>query len=61
MIHPSPDPCPHGLHTLAPLGGKTLIDGKRMVFSLPIILRKGWRALRAKVIPYRLLYTREGM
>jgi len=33
-LEPAPDgPCPAGLHTIGPLGERTVIDGKRWIFS----------------------------
>ncbi len=38
-------PCPHGLHTLNAWGNRTLVDGKRHVFSLQVGLQKLRRRL----------------
>jgi len=46
--HLTPDPggpCPDGLHTVNAWGARTLVDGKRHVFSLPL----GWLKLRRRL------------
>ncbi len=44
-------PCPHGLHTLNAWGNRTLVDGKRHVFSLRLGLMKLRRRLRPGAVP----------
>ena len=51
-LRPDPSgPCPDGMHTLSAWGPRTLVDGKRLVFSLRSVkmkLQRRWRqALRA--------------
>ena len=46
QLDPDPNgPCPHGMHTLNAWGARTLVDGKRHVFSLKL----GWLKLRRRL------------
>lgn len=47
VIKPELGENPHGFHTMSPCGNKTLIDGKRMMWSWQDILDKAWRRVSA--------------